>query len=76
MIGELNFPDPVQNIQPPIVYVKEKVVWEYKQITRAITTEKAPDEAELNALGAEGWELAGVLAESSVVHFYFKRLAR
>jgi hypothetical protein len=30
-------------------------------------------EPELNALGAEHWELAGVVSERHRVHFYFKR---
>jgi hypothetical protein len=31
---------------------------------------------ELDALGAEHWELAGVVAASDGVHFYFKRERR
>jgi hypothetical protein len=58
----------------PIVYVKDKTVWEYKLLTRNLSKEEAPSEAELNRLGKEAWELAGVFADSPFVHFYFKRL--
>jgi hypothetical protein len=33
-------------------------------------------EAELNAMGAEHWELTGVAGVGSDVHFYFKRERR
>jgi hypothetical protein len=62
-------------IQPPIVYVDEEIVWEYKQLVRNLAKENAPTEEELNKLGAEGWELAGVFSDSPFVYFYFKRLA-
>ena len=58
----------------PIVYVKDKTVWEYKLLTRNLSKEEAPSEGELNKLGKEAWELAGVLTDSPFVHFYFKRL--
>ena len=29
---------------------------------------------ELNALGRDGWELTGVYADATSVHFYFKRI--
>lgn len=62
-------------IQPPIVYVDEEVIWEYKQLIRNLAKENAPTEEELNKLGADGWELAGVFSDSPFVYFYFKRLA-
>jgi len=76
MNGEFSFPPQPQGglIPPPIVYVKEKTVWEYKQLIRNLAKEKAPAEDELNALGADGWELAGVFTDSPFVYFYFKRL--
>lgn len=58
----------------PIVYVKEKTVWQYKVITRRLGKETDVGEEELNALGRDGWELAGVFADNSTVRFYFKRL--
>ena len=45
--------------------------WEYREVIR-----EAPDlvsEAELNALGAEGWELTGVAPAGRYVHYYLKR---
>ncbi len=58
----------------PMVYVKEHVVWEYKLLTRNLAKEEAPNEAELNAIGKEGWELAGITTDHPLVRFYFKRL--
>jgi len=54
-------------VQPPVVYVQP--VWEYKHLA----AETAPDETELNALGAEGWELVGVVPTPTAVHCYLKR---
>jgi hypothetical protein len=55
--------------EPPLVPVEPR--WEYRELVR-----EAPDllsEPELNALGAEGWELTGVAGIERRVHFYFKR---
>jgi hypothetical protein len=54
----------------PMVYVRDKTVWQYKVLTRDLVL----GEEELNALGKEGWELAAVLTHHSAVHFYFKRM--
>ena len=61
------------NVQPPVVYVTEKTTWEYKHVSRSLSEGKAPTGEELNKLGKEGWELAGVFEESGTAHFYFKR---
>ena len=58
----------------PMVYVKDKTVWEYKLLTRNLSKEEAPTEEELNKLGKEGWELAGMYTDSPFLHFCFKRL--
>ena len=58
----------------PMVYVKDKTVWEYKLLSRNLAKVEAPSEQELNKLGKEGWELAGMYTDSPFVHFYFKRL--
>jgi len=58
---------PDVRVQPPVVYVQP--VWEYKHLA----AETAPDETELNALGAEGWELVGVVPTPTAVHCYLKR---
>ena len=72
------FPDQPQEprIQPPIVYVSENTVWEYKHIVRSLASDEMPGEDEMNVFGADGWELAGTLTDSSCAHFYFKRLKR
>jgi hypothetical protein len=54
--------------------VKDNSVWEYKILNRNLSKEEAPSEEELNTLGKDGWELAGVFTDSPFVHFYFKRL--
>ena len=76
MNGNLSFPDPSQpgRVQPPMVYVKDKTVWEYKLVERNLAQDKAPTEQELNRLGADGWEMAGVFTDSPFVYFYFKRV--
>lgn len=43
---------------------------------RNLAKQEAPTAEELNALGAEGWELAGVFNDSLLAYSYFKRLAR
>jgi hypothetical protein len=65
-------PDPRSgHISPPWVPVAPS--WEYKEVVRDLEDQGLPTEAELNTLGAEHWELAGVAGEGSRVHFYFKR---
>jgi hypothetical protein len=59
------------HMAPPWVPVEPR--WEYKELVREVETEGLPTEADLNALGAEHWELAGVASEGTRAHFYFKR---
>jgi hypothetical protein len=61
-------------IHPPMIYIKESVKWEYKQITRDLEKEGPLSEEELNALGAEGWEMSGVAQKPLLAYYYFKRL--
>ena len=66
-------PPPHSHIEPPLIPVDP--LWEYREVVRdpgigLMTTE------ELDALGAEHWELAGVVAGGDGVHFYFKRERR
>lgn len=61
--------------QPPMVYVKEKAAWEYKQLIIDADTDQTPTEDELNKLGAEGWELVGVYTDPPHITFTFKRPA-
>jgi hypothetical protein len=58
-----------------MVFVKQKAAWQYKQIVRNLRQQQAPDEQELNALGADGWELAGVFSDLPFLYLYFKRPA-
>ena len=66
-------PEPVTRapVQPPVVYVAP--TWEYKHVERALGAGAPSSEDELNALGADGWELAAAVPAASRVHFYFKR---
>ena len=68
---EPKHPEPVH---PPMIYVKESLKWEYKQITRNLKKEDPLSEEELNALGLDGWEMSGVAQQPPVTYFYFKRL--
>ena len=68
-------PKPLNPSRPPMVYVREPLLWEYKIIERDLEKEKPINEAELKALGKEGWEMAGVAQYSSSLYFYFKRVA-
>lgn len=66
--------EPQQNpVRPPMVYVEKPVRWEYKQIVRDLEKEQLLDEAELNELGKEGWELSGTAQQPPLAYFYFKR---
>jgi hypothetical protein len=65
---------PDVRVQPPMVFVEPE--WEYKHVARTLTEQEPLGEAELNELGAQGWELAGVLSDTRSAHFYFKRLTR
>jgi hypothetical protein len=58
-------------VDPPWVPFEPR--WEYKEVTRDLRTEGPLTESELNSLGGEHWELAGVLHEGGRAHFYFKR---
>ena len=61
------------HIEVPMIPVDPQ--WEYREVVRD------PDSGlmstgELDALGAEHWELAGVVGAGDGVHFYFKRERR
>lgn len=65
---------PDVRVQPPMVFVEP--AWEYKHVARSLTEQEPLGEKELNELGAQGWELAGVFTDTQSAHFYFKRLTR
>jgi len=57
-----------------MIYVRDPLKWEYKIVVRNLEGEKPLDEAELNALSKDGWEMAGIAQYSASLYFYFKRL--
>ena len=67
-------PKQPEPIHPPMIYVKESLKWEYKQITRDLEKESPLSDEELNALGAEGWEMSGIAQQPPLTYYYFKRL--
>jgi hypothetical protein len=69
----LHADEPSQPATPSLLYVYEHTVWEYKVLVRTLDQEELPSEAELNTLGAQGWELGGIATQQQAVHFYFKR---
>lgn len=52
---------------------KIKPSWEYQLFVRDLELDNAPDEDELNPLGAEGWELVGIFVHANMLYCYFKR---
>ena len=73
------FPNPASEtpaIAPPMVVVREKLKWEYKRLVQNLAKGEASGEDELNALGADGWELAAIVQDSPLVYLYFKRATR
>ncbi len=68
----MNLPNQ-RGVVTPIVYVNEKIIWEYKVLTRNLSKEDAPAEDELNRLGKDGWELVGIVSDSSLAYLYLKR---
>ena len=78
MHGRVEVPFPTRpgeprggRVEPPWVPVAPR--WEYKELVREVEAGPLPSEAELNALGDEHWELAGVVTDGPRIHFYFKR---
>jgi len=65
---------PNVHVQPPLVFVQPE--WSYREVARNLDDTGAMTEADLNALGAEGWELAGILQDGRQVRYYLKRQTR
>ena len=65
---------PPQPAVAPVIYVSEPVRWEYKQLVHDLEQGGLPDEAALNRLGEEGWELSAALTYSGRAYFIFKRV--
>ncbi|HEX3234912.1 MAG TPA: hypothetical protein VHR41_11990 [Gemmatimonadales bacterium] len=66
-------PERTARVEPPFVPLDPR--WEYKALVRE-AGEELPSETDLNALGADHWELTGVASLGYRVHFYFKRERR
>lgn len=73
LLSDNPFLNPDEPLPSPLVYVSEDTKWEYKIIACGET--ELPTEADLNALGADGWELTGTVTAGNQIIFYFKRLA-
>lgn len=65
---------PNVHVQPPFVFVQPE--WSYREVVRNLDETGAITEADLNALGVEGWELAGILQDGRSVRYYLKRQTR
>jgi hypothetical protein len=68
-------PHQQESIRAPMIYIKERTKWEYKEIVRDLKKEQPLSEEELNALGKDGWEMSCITTHSNKSYFYFKRLA-
>jgi hypothetical protein len=70
------FSDPQSVEQPPtpMVYLDENPSWEYKLFIRDLELDNAPAEDEINPLGAQGWEMVGILVHANMLYCYFKRM--
>lgn len=62
-------------VAPPMVYVHEDTVWEYKRIVRNLAQSEPPTAAELNGFGKEGWELTTIVTHGEMLYCYLKRMA-
>lgn len=78
-MGTLPFspgPGPVPFALPiPTVPVRDETTWEYHRVVRNLRTEDPPTDAELNALGGDGWEAVGLFFDSPFLYLYLKRPA-
>jgi hypothetical protein len=55
------------------IYVTEPLRWEHHVRVCDLEPNTLLSTEELNALGAEGWELAGAVTHMQRAYFYFKR---
>ena len=60
-------------IEPPLVPIDPR--WEYNVVVRDVSAGPL-SETELNALGAEHWELVGIVPSEGRIHYYLKRERR
>jgi hypothetical protein len=65
-------PEEQREPHTPMVYVRER--WQYKRLQRDLNKEGPPTEEELNELGEEGWQVAGMFTHEAHLYLIFKRL--
>lgn len=58
---------------PPMVYIHQEIVWEYRYLVIDLKREDPPNEEMLNGLALEGWEMTGLFVYDHRLHMYFKR---
>ena len=76
MIPPLIPPEPEPTLvdyPQPMVYVQSEQKWQYKCVDYTVADAAVLTAAELDLLGAEGWELCAILPLGSLLRFYFKR---
>lgn len=66
-------PQRQEPVRPQMIYIKKQLAWEYKQIVRNLESEKLLEVSELNELGKDGWEMAGIVQQATLIYYYFKR---
>lgn len=66
-------PQGQEPVRPPMIFIKKQLAWEYKQVVRNLDSERLLEEAELNQLGDEGWEMSGIAQQPPLTYYYFKR---
>jgi len=72
--SDLPIPPGSEPFSITLVYATENPTWEYKVLARSL--DDLPGADELNALGRDGWELAGTVSAAEQVYYYFKRLGK
>ncbi len=69
-------PVPDRGSPIPLPIIHEAPVWTYKHVVQPLAEVARFCATELEALGAEGWELASVITDGATAHFVFKRPGR
>ena len=66
-------PNAVPVVHPGTIYVTEPLRWEHHVRVCDLKHDTLLSTEELDALGADGWELAGAVTHMRRAYFYFKR---
>ena len=72
---ERPLPEPVTApvVHPGTIYVTEPLRWEHRVRVCDLEPDTLLSTEELDALGADGWGLAGAVTHMQRAYFYFKR---